>query len=72
VAALRYSGTWSQQRYENHKSELESWIAAHGWHPAGEPILARYDPPFKPWFLRRNEVLIPLGEDAAEQGDTAE
>ena len=23
----------------------------------------RYDPPFKPWFLRRNEVWLPLAED---------
>jgi hypothetical protein len=27
---------------------------------AGEPVWARYDPPFMPWFLRRNEVLIPI------------
>jgi hypothetical protein len=26
----------------------------------GEAEWARYDPPFKPWFLRRNEVLIPV------------
>jgi len=60
VAAIRYSGTWSQQRYEAHRTELESWIDAHGWTVSGEPIFARYDPPFKPWFLRRNEILIPL------------
>ena len=30
----------------------------------GPPVWARYDPPFKPWFLRRNEVLIPLAPKA--------
>ena len=60
VAAIRYRGTWSQQRYEAHRTELESWIEAQGWTESGEPIFARYDPPFKPWFLRRNEILIPL------------
>ncbi len=28
----------------------------------GDPIWARYDPPWKPWFLRRNEVLVELDE----------
>ncbi|HAA02258.1 MAG TPA: heme-binding protein, partial [Syntrophobacteraceae bacterium] len=23
-------------------------------------IFARYNPPFTPWFLRRNEILIPV------------
>lgn len=67
VAALRYSGRWTQQRYEDHRSQLETWIHKRGWEPAGEPILARYDPPFKPWFLRRNEVLIPVRHEASNQ-----
>jgi hypothetical protein len=25
-----------------------------------DPIWARYNPPFTPWFLRRNEILIPI------------
>ena len=30
--------------------------------PTGDPVWARYDPPFMPWFWRRNEILIPVGE----------
>jgi hypothetical protein len=26
----------------------------------GEAVFARYDPPFQLFFLRRNEVLIPV------------
>jgi hypothetical protein len=26
----------------------------------GEPVWARYNPPFMPWFLRRNEILLPV------------
>jgi hypothetical protein len=28
--------------------------------PAGTPVIARYNPPFTPWFLRRNEVQIEI------------
>jgi hypothetical protein len=60
VAAIRYSGTWSEQRYQQHKKELETWMAEKGLARAGEPVWARYNPPFTPWFLRRNEILIPV------------
>ena len=30
-----------------------------------EPVWARYDPPFMPWFLRRNEILIEIREPIA-------
>lgn len=60
VAAVRYSGRWSGARYEEHKAALEAWLEAKGLTPAGEPVWARYNAPFMPWFLRRNEVLIPL------------
>jgi hypothetical protein len=28
----------------------------------GEPIWARYDPSWSPWFLRRNEVLVAVDQ----------
>ena len=60
MAAIRYSGTWSEAGYEENKALLEGFIIKRGLIKAGEPIWARYDPPFMPWFLRRNEVLIPV------------
>ena len=60
VAAIRYSGTWSKSLYEEKKTLLDDFIARRGLKTTGEPIWARYDPPFMPWFLRRNEVLIPV------------
>ncbi len=56
-AAIRYSGTWSRKNYETHLAQLQNTLAANGYKAIGEPIWARYDPPFKPWFLRRNEIL---------------
>jgi len=60
MAAIRYSGFWSKKGYNQHKLELEGWLRQEGLSPAGDAIWARYDPPFKPWFMRRNEILIPL------------
>ncbi len=62
MAAIRYSGTWSEEGFEENKALLEDYIEKRGLTIAGEPVWARYDPPFMPWFLRRNEVLIPIEE----------
>ena len=60
LAAVKYSGTWSRENYEQNKARLEEYIQANGLKQIGTEIWARYDPPFMPWFLRRNEVLIPV------------
>ena len=60
MAAVRYSGVWSEKRYLRYKQELESWIEKNGFRIIGEPVWARYNSPFTPWFLRRNEILIQV------------
>ena len=60
MAAVRYSGFWSEKGYLRYKSELESWIQERGFSIVGDPIWARYNSPITPWFLRRNEILIPI------------
>ncbi len=60
LAAIRYSGTWSKKNFQKNETRLQAWIGQHGLKPVGEPIWARYNPPFTPWFMRRNEVLIPV------------
>lgn len=60
VAVIRYSGFWSQANYDEHLGRLQAALRAAqlGW--TGEPTLSRYDPPFMPWFLRRNEIWLRL------------
>ena len=60
IAAVRYSGFWNEKGYLRYKLELESWILEKGITIVGDPIWARYNAPFTPWFLRRNEILIPV------------
>jgi hypothetical protein len=60
VASIRYTGAWSEKRYLEHKAKLETWVMKNKLKVSGEANWARYDPPFKPWFMRRNEILIPV------------
>jgi hypothetical protein len=64
MAAVRYSGFWNETGYLRYKLELESWINEKGLTIVGDPVWARYNSPFTPWFMRRNEILIPVDTGA--------
>ena len=63
MATVRYSGFWSEKNYLRNKEKLEKWIGENGFRPLGEPVWARFNPPIMPWFLRRNEIQIPVATD---------
>lgn len=67
TAATSYSGRWSRSAYNEHLQRLRSALERDGLRGVSEPRFARFDPPMKPWFLRRNEVHIDV-EDAAVAG----
>ncbi|ABM03565.1 SOUL heme-binding protein [Psychromonas ingrahamii 37] len=67
IAVVRYSGFWSEKNYLRNLEKLQNWIENSRLTPVGEPIWARYNPPFMPWFLRRNEILVPVA--SPESGD---
>jgi SOUL heme-binding protein len=60
VAVIRYSGTWSERNYKEHLDKLERDVEAAGLRTTGSPIYSRYDAPFVPWFMRRNEIWLKL------------
>ena len=60
MAVHRYSGTWSEQRYAEHEKTLLDALATDRIEILGEPVFARYNAPFTPWFLRRNEVMVEI------------
>ena len=62
VAVLRYSGRSNQTAYERKRDELLAILAKHNLKVVGPDRLARYDPPWTPWFLRRNEVQLPIAD----------
>jgi hypothetical protein len=67
MAAVRYSGFWSEKNYRKYKAELEAWISTQGLVISGDPVWARYNAPFTPWFLRRNEILFPVEGEGGGQ-----
>ena len=56
-AAASFPGRWTSRNYLDHAKALEEAIRAAGFTPQGLPRFALFDPPYKPWFLRRNEVI---------------
>lgn len=60
VAAVKFSGTVHQKKLQQYQKSLLEWIDQQGKTPVGNFMLARYNPPFIPPFLRRNEVLIDI------------
>lgn len=62
IAAIRFSGSFSQVNFEKHIKLLEKWITDHGMQKLCEPIIAGYNPPFVPNFLKHNEILIEVSK----------
>jgi hypothetical protein len=60
VAVIRYSGTSSQGLYDENLKKLKDALEQEGTKWRGEPMWARYDPPWTPWFLRRNEIWLEV------------
>lgn len=66
VAALRYSGGWQESRYREFEQQLLEQLQTSSYVVCGPATWARYNPPFWPGFLRRNEVLIPVASKRCE------
>ncbi len=60
-AVVRFSGLAGDDSVAAKTAELKAFLAAKGLTPIGPPVIAQYDPPWTLWFLRRNEIMIPIG-----------
>jgi len=59
-AVVRFSGLAGAKDVERHTQELRAFMTRRDLNASGSPSLARYNPPWTLWFMRRNEVMIPL------------
>jgi hypothetical protein len=60
VAVIRFSGFWSESNYQEHLTQLQSALTGAGLAWTGAAVYSRYNPPFTPWFMRRNEIWLEL------------
>ena len=60
AAALGFSGMTSEAKIHEKEAELCSALTNANLKPTGPMRIARFDPPWKPGFLRHNEVIIPI------------
>jgi SOUL heme-binding protein len=60
VAVIRFKGRATAGDVADVSARLLSALGGAGLHPVGEPFLMRYNPPFTPGFLRRNEVAVEI------------
>lgn len=60
MAVLKFSGLTGDERVAEKTETLAALVRAHRLTPLGAAVLARYDPPWTPWFLRRNELMVDV------------
>jgi SOUL heme-binding protein len=63
AAARTFTGRWTERIYQEQLAELRSAVTDAGLAINGSPRFARFDPPWTPWFLRHNEIVLPVVGD---------
>jgi hypothetical protein len=58
VATLKFSWLTNPERVEKKTAELLAALSERGIRPQGDPFLMRYNDPWTPPFMRRNEIGI--------------
>jgi hypothetical protein len=59
-AVIRFSGLARPDDVAAKTAELSAWMQHRHLRHAGPASLAQYNPPWTLWFMRRNEVMIPV------------
>lgn len=60
VAVARFTGRWTESAYDRQLVQLKQQLSVKGITEVSPPRFARFDPPWTPWFMRRNEIQIPI------------
>lgn len=60
MAVRRYSGSWNASTDREQRAALIAALKEDAVKMLGDPILARYDSPWTPGFMRRNEIMVEV------------
>jgi hypothetical protein len=60
AAVIRFAGFVNEKTILEKTDELKNWLKKQKIKPLGNFKTARYDPPWTPWFIRRNEIIVPV------------
>lgn len=60
AAALTFSGVTTANKVKAKEAELRSALAGANIASKGQIRIARFDPPWKPGFMRKNEVILEI------------
>jgi hypothetical protein len=71
AAARTFTGRWTERIYQDQLVALTRGVAQAGLAITGKPRFARFDPPWTPWFLRHNEVVVPVTDNSSVESQAA-
>lgn len=61
VVSIGQRGAYSRENYDEGLTALRAWLAERPeYEAAGEPYAVYWDGPYKPWFMKRAEVHLPI------------
>ena len=63
VATLKFSGRWSNSIFKKKSKEMLEELTNAGIKSSGQVFTMRYNGPFTPWFMRRNEVAVEVEQN---------
>lgn len=60
IAAISYKEVYRGQRQNKVRDDFLAQLKKDGIEVSGEPTFAYFDPPMTPFFVRRNEIQVPI------------
>jgi hypothetical protein len=60
MAVVQFSGLAREDDIAAQTVLLSDFVTRNQLQTGGTPVLARYNPPWTPWFMRRNEIMVAV------------